>query len=57
VGEERVVLLPALRDLMLCRRLECSWAALQEMPEEYLEVWQAVLAGEDQAHAQRAARA
>lgn len=52
-----MVLLPALRDLMLCRRLECSWAALQEMPEEYLEVWQAVLAGEDQAHAQRAARA
>lgn len=55
MGDERTVLYPAIRELMLCRRLECSWAELQEMPEEIVELWEAVVTGEE--HAARAARA
>ena len=32
----------------MCRRLDCSWAELQQMPEWTVEVWEAVIAGEEQ---------
>lgn len=51
------MLLPALKDLLLCRRLNCTWQELQDTPEEYLEVWEAIMAGEDQAQRQRATTA
>lgn len=49
------MIVPALRDLMLCRRLECTWGELQDMPEEIVAVWEAVISGEEQAQRQRAA--
>lgn len=50
------MLLPAIKDLMLCRRLKCSWGELQDMPEELLEMWEAVIEGQEVAERQRAAR-
>jgi hypothetical protein len=32
---------------MLCRRLECTLSELRNMPEFHVQVWEAVLAGED----------
>jgi hypothetical protein len=56
VGEERTILLPALQDLQLCRRLECSWHELQLMPEETVEMWEAVIRGEEQAQREASVR-
>ena len=55
VGEERTLLLPAIQDLMLCRRLKCSWTELQDMPAELIELWEAVIQGEEVSERQRAA--
>ena len=41
---------------MLCRRLKCTWGELQEMPEELVELWEALIQGEEVAERQRAAR-
>lgn len=49
-------MLPAIKDLHLCRRLKCNWLELQQMPEEYVEVWAAYIEGEEVAERQRAAR-
>lgn len=35
-------------DLLLMRQLDCTWNELQQVPQEYLEVWKAVWRGEDQ---------
>jgi hypothetical protein len=50
------VLVPAIKELMLCRRLKCSWTELQQMPEETVELWGAVIDGEQVAERQKAAR-
>jgi hypothetical protein len=41
---------------MLCRRLKCSWAELQDMPEGLLEMWEALIEGQEVAERQRGAR-
>lgn len=30
----------------MCQRLNCNWLELQQMPEEMVEMWDAILAGE-----------
>jgi hypothetical protein len=37
------------------RRLECTWQELQDLPEDYLEVWEAIWDGEE--HARREQKA
>lgn len=49
------MIVPAVNDLNMCRRLKCTWNELQEMPEERVLVWEALLNGED--HARREAAA
>jgi hypothetical protein len=44
-----------LRALALCRELKCSWRELQEMPEEVIDVWEAIITGEGHAARVRAA--
>jgi len=40
---------PALRDYALCRKLKLSWSELQVMPEDTVDLWEAIWAGEQQA--------
>lgn len=47
------MILGPLRDLSLCRKLKMSYSELQELPEEVLEVWQAIFEGEE--HGRRTA--